>query len=210
MDVEKILERKKFQLMVKRLFDILASGLGLVVLAIPMLIISLIIKLDSEGEVLFKQERVGLNGVPFKIFKFRTMVADAPSKGREITVGADSRITKVGNVLRKAKLDELPQLINVFIGDMSLVGPRPEVPRYVAMYSPEQRSVLMIRPGITDLASIEYRDESKVLAESSDPEKTYVEEIMPHKLKLNAEYIKNLGLFYDIGLIFRTFLAILK
>lgn len=210
MDVEKILERKKFQLVVKRLFDIIASGLGLVVLAIPMLIISLVIKLDSEGEVLFKQERVGLNGVPFKIFKFRTMVADAPSKGREITVGADSRITKVGNILRKAKLDELPQLINVFKGDMSLVGPRPEVPGYVAMYTPEQRSVLKVRPGITDLASIEYRDESKVLAEASDPEKTYIDEIMPHKLKLNMEYIENLGLFYDIGLIFRTFLAILK
>lgn len=210
MDVEKILERKKFQLVVKRLFDIIASGLGLVVLAIPMLIISLVIKLDSEGEVLFKQERVGLNGVPFKIFKFRTMVADAPSKGREITVGADSRITKVGNILRKAKLDELPQLINVFLGDMSLVGPRPEVPGYVAMYTPEQRSVLKVRPGITDLASIEYRDESKVLAEASDPEKTYIDEIMPHKLKLNMEYIENLGLFYDIGLIFRTFLAILK
>lgn len=210
MDVEKILERKKFQLVVKRLFDIIASGLGLVVLAIPMLIISIVIKLDSEGEVLFKQERVGLNGVPFKIFKFRTMVADAPSKGREITVGADSRITKVGNILRKAKLDELPQLINVFKGDMSLVGPRPEVPGYVAMYTPEQRSVLKVRPGITDLASIEYRDESKVLAEASDPEKTYIDEIMPHKLKLNMEYIENLGLFYDIGLIFRTFLAILK
>lgn len=210
MDVEKVLERKKFKLAVKRLFDIFASGLGLVVLAIPMLIISLIIKLDSEGEVLFKQERVGLNGVPFKIFKFRTMVADAPSRGREITVGADSRITKVGNILRKAKLDELPQLINVFMGDMSLVGPRPEVPRYVAMYTPEQRSVLKVRPGITDLASIEYRDESKVLAEASDPDKTYIEEIMPHKLKLNMEYIENLGLFYDIGLIFRTFFAILK
>ena len=210
MDIQRILERKKYSLIAKRAFDIIASTLGLVVLAIPMIIISIIIKIDSKGEVLFKQTRVGKNGENFKIFKFRTMVKDAQSMGRSITVGQDARITRVGSFLRKAKLDELPQLLNVFIGSMSLVGPRPEVPKYVEMYNDEQRKVLAVRPGITDLASIEYRDESKVLAEAEDPDKTYIEEIMPHKLNLNLEYISKMGFFYDIGLIFRTIAVILK
>ncbi len=210
MDIQRILERKKYSLIAKRAFDIIASTLGLIVLAIPMIIISIIIKIDSKGEVLFKQTRVGKNGENFKIFKFRTMVKDAQSMGRSITVGQDARITRVGSFLRKAKLDELPQLLNVFIGSMSLVGPRPEVPKYVEMYNDEQRKVLAVRPGITDLASIEYRDESKVLAEAEDPDKTYIEEIMPHKLNLNLEYISKMGFFYDIGLIFRTIAVILK
>lgn len=210
MDIQRILKRKKYSLIAKRAFDIIASTLGLIVLAIPMIIISIIIKLDSKGEVLFKQTRVGKNGENFKIFKFRTMVKDAQSMGRSITVGQDARITRVGSFLRKAKLDELPQLLNVFIGSMSLVGPRPEVPKYVEMYNDEQRKVLAVRPGITDLASIEYRDESKVLAEAEDPDKTYIEEIMPHKLNLNLEYISKMGFFYDICLIFRTIAVIIK
>lgn len=210
MDIQKILERKKYSLIAKRAFDIIASTLGLIVLAIPMIIISILIKLDSKGEVLFKQTRVGKNGENFKIFKFRTMVKDAQSMGRSITVGEDVRITKVGKFLRKAKLDELPQLLNVFSGDMSLVGPRPEVPKYVELYNDEQRKVLAVRPGITDLASIEYRDESKVLAQSEDPDATYINEIMPHKLDLNLEYISKMGFFYDIGLIFRTIAVIIK
>ncbi|MDO5718294.1 MAG: sugar transferase [Tissierellia bacterium] len=210
MDIDRLLDEKKVQLFVKRIFDIVASGIGLIILFIPMLVIAIFIKLDSKGEILFKQVRVGKNLENFKIFKFRTMVSDAPLKGKSITVGGDRRITKVGSFLRKTKLDEIPQLINVFIGDMSLVGPRPEVPEYVKLYDEDQLNVLKVRPGITDLASIEYRDESRVLAESENPEKAYIEEIMPKKLELNIEYIKNMGLLYDISLIFKTLAAIVK
>lgn len=207
--IERTLIEKKSFLIVKRIFDILSSGLGLIILAIPMLIIALIIKLNDGGDVFFRQVRVGKNQKNFNILKFRTMVEGAPKMGAAITVQGDNRITKVGHFLRKSKLDELPQLINVFRGDMSVVGPRPEVPKYVDMYSDEEKEVLLVRPGITDIASIEYRDESSVLEKALDPEKTYVEEIMPHKLKLNRKYIENMGLLYDIGLIFKTFKAIL-
>lgn len=208
--IDNILNEKRLDLFLKRLFDILASGIGLLVLLIPMVILSIIIATTSKGGVFFKQERVGKGGKPFQILKFRSMVADAPQKGRAITTTNDARITKVGAWIRKYKLDELPQLINVLVGDMSLIGPRPEVMRYVAMYDERQREVLKVKPGITDLASIEYRDESDRLEASKDPEKTYVEEIMPKKLDLNLEYIENFNFFYDIKLIFRTLARIVE
>lgn len=200
----------KSYLFFKRIFDVVSSSIGLIILAIPMLIISLAIKLDDGGSVFFSQKRVGKDFEVFEILKFRTMVEDAPKKGRQITADGDDRITKVGHVLRKLKLDELPQLINVFLGQMSVVGPRPEVPKYVEMYDETQRQVLLIKPGITDLASIKYRSESEILAKAEDPEKVYIEEIMPHKLSLNLEYMEDMSFLYDIKLIFRTFGAIVK
>ena len=153
---------------------------------------------------------MGKGGKVFRIFKFRTMVVDAEAKGLQITVGKDSRITGIGKVLRKTKMDEMPQLINVFLGQMSFVGPRPEVKKYVDMYDDYQKNVLRIKPSITELASIVYRDENEVLAKSENPERTYIEEIMPTKIGLNMQYIKKMGVFYDLKLIFKTFIAILK
>ena len=195
---------KKSTLIVKRIFDIVMAIFGLLVLSPIFLVISLAIKIDSNGPVFFKQIRVGLNGKEFKIFKFRTMVTDAEKKGMQITVGKDSRITKVGAFIRKCKIDEIPQLINVLVGEMSFVGPRPEVPKYVAMYSESDREILKVRPGITDLASIEYRDENEVLGKSKNPEKTYIEEVMPAKIVLNREYISKCSIMYDVLLILRT------
>jgi lipopolysaccharide/colanic/teichoic acid biosynthesis glycosyltransferase len=197
--------------MSKRLFDLLMSTLGLLVLAPIMVLMALAIKWDSPGEVFFRQERVGRFGKPFRIHKFRTMHQAQSSQGLQITVGADARITRVGHVLRRSKLDELPQLIDVWLGDMSLVGPRPEVPRYVALYPDEmRRKILSVRPGITDVASIEYRDESTVLARAADPEHAYVHEVLPHKLALSARYVDNASLLGDVVLIGRTLLAILR
>lgn len=209
-DFDALLKKKKFSLFLKRCFDITASALGLLFLALPFLVIAVIIKATSKGPVFFRQVRVGKDGKEFRIFKFRTMVVDAEKKGMQITVGADSRITGIGKFLRKTKVDELPQLINVFIGQMSFVGPRPEVPKYVNMYTDYQRNVLKIKPGITELASIVYRDENDVLAKSENPEETYINDIMPKKIALNMEYMQKLGLFYDIKLIFMTFAAILR
>ena len=208
LEIDRILERKKMQLIFKRIFDIIFSLLGLIILSPFFLLIAVVIKLDSKGPVFFRQVRVGKNGKEFKIFKFRTMVVGAEKKGMQITVDKDSRITKVGRYLRKFKLDEFPQLINVLIGDMSFVGPRPEVPKYVALYDERQRSVLKVKPGITDIASIEYKDENKLLSKNGDPEKIYVKEIMPHKLKLNMEYIRNISIVNDIKLIFKTVFGI--
>ncbi len=202
--IDKRLHEKRIQLFFKRLFDIIMSLFGLLVLSVPLIIISIIIKLTSEGPVFYRQVRVKRNGENFNIFKFRTMVVDADKKGMLITVGKDNRITGIGRFLRKTKVDELPQLINVLIGDMSFVGPRPEVRKYVDMYDEYQLNVLKIRPGITDLASIKYRDESSLLGESGDPEKTYIEEIMQKKLEINLEYIQNISFFNDIRLIFMT------
>lgn len=195
---------------VKRTFDVVMSSIGLIVLSPFFLIISLLIKMDSKGPVLFKQERVGRYEKNFKILKFRTMVTDAEKKGAQITIGRDSRITKVGHLLRKSKLDELPQLINVFKGDMSLVGPRPEVPKYTQYYNKVQKKIFEIRPGITDYASIKYRDENEILALSSEPEKTYIEEIMVDKLKLNLDYLQKRSLLTDIKIIFGTLYRIVK
>lgn len=209
-DFDALMKKKRAALFFKRCFDIVASAFGLLFLAIPFLFVAVAIRCTSKGPVYFRQERVGKNGKTFRIFKFRTMVTDAESKGLQITVGGDARITKVGALLRKTKIDELPQLINVLLGQMSFVGPRPEVPRYVEMYSEYQKNVLRIRPGITELASIIYRDENDILAASEDPEKAYVEEIMPKKIELNMEYMKKMNVFYDIKLIFMTFAAVLR
>jgi len=197
--------------MSKRLFDLLMSSLGLLILGPALLVIALLIKLDSPGPVFFRQARVGRFGKLFRIHKFRTMRHDPSGQGLQITVGADSRITRVGHYLRGSKLDELPQLLDVWLGSMSLVGPRPEVPRYVAHYSPAMREkVLSVRPGITDIASIEYRDESAVLARAQDPEQAYINEVMPQKLALAASYVDQASVWLDIKLICRTIMAIVR
>ena len=195
--------------MAKRLFDIVFAGLGLLLLSPLLLAIAAWIKLDSAGPVLFRQERVGRFGVPFRIRKFRTMREDAPSLGPQLTVGADPRITRVGRRLREAKLDELPQLIDVLVGAMSFVGPRPEVPRYVAKYPAALRDkVLSVRPGITDPASIEYRDESALLARAADPERVYVEQVLPAKLQFAAQYVDQMSLRTDVRVIAATLRAL--
>jgi len=188
----------------KRLFDILFS-LVLIILLLPLFFfISFWIIFDSSGGIIFKQKRVGLLGKEFFIYKFRTMRPDDGSQ-LQITVGSrDPRITKVGYYLRRYKLDELPQLFNVLKGDMSVVGPRPEVPKYVALYNDEQRAVLSVKPGITDLASIQYFEESDLIAMSDRPEETYIETIMPEKLRLNLEYIQRASLMMDIKIILKT------
>lgn len=191
---------------IKRIFDIVCSGLGLIILSPFLLFVAIRIKMGSDGPVFFKQIRVGEKGKEFKILKFRTMVVDAEKLGRQITVGNDNRITKIGAFLRKYKIDELPQLINVFKGDMSLVGPRPEVPRYVNMYTEEQRKVLDVKPGITDLASIRYRDENELLGQAENPDEFYINTIMPDKLALNVEYINKSNIFLDIYIILKTIL----
>lgn len=194
----------------KRAFDILFSGLGLILLSPLFLIIAIWIKLDSPGPVFYRQVRVGRYGKHFRIFKFRSMRVGADS-GSLITVGGhDPRITRSGYFIRKFKLDEFPQLINVFIGDMSLVGPRPEVPKYVALYTPEQLHVLDVRPGITDIASIRYVNENELLEKADDPDKYYIEVVMQDKLALNLQYVATQSFWGDIKLIFKTFASIFK
>jgi len=195
---------------VKRLFDIIASGLGLLVLTPLFLILAVWIKLDSKGPVFYRQVRVGRNNKDFRIFKFRSMRMGS-DKGSLVTIGGhDPRITKSGYFIRKFKFDELPQLINVFVGDMSLVGPRPEVRHYVNYWTSEQMHVLDVRPGITDPASIKFRNENELMEQAEDPEKYYIEVIMQEKLKLYLEYVNNHSFFGDIGLIFKTFWVIVK
>ena len=192
----------------KRLFDMVCAALGLLVSSPVLLVCALLVGLTSPGGVLFRQERVGKDGVPFTIYKFRTMRKD--NAGLKISTSGDSRITPVGRVLRKAKLDELPQLWNVLKGDMSFVGPRPEVADYVSLYTPYQRQVLLVRPGITGLASIRFRNENDLLTASDDPNRTYIEQIMPRKIDLDLEYIPHASVFYDIKLIFQTFAVVIK
>ncbi len=195
--------------MAKRLFDIVCAGLGLLLLSPLLLVVAVWVKLDSRGPVMFRQERVGRFGVPFRIHKFRTMRVDAPSLGPQITVGDDARITRSGRWLRATKVDELPQLWDVLRGAMSLVGPRPEVPRYVALYPDALRDVVLsVRPGITDPASLSFRNESELLARAADPEREYVEVVMPMKLGLAADYVRNASLAGDIRLILATLGAI--
>lgn len=197
--------------MAKRWFDLLASGLGLVLLAPLLLVLAVWIKLDSKGPVFFRQERVGRDGKLFRIHKFRTMVTDAERRGLQITVGADARVTRVGQWMRKYKLDELPQLLDVWLGQMSLVGPRPEVPRYVACYPADVRDlVLSVRPGITDRASIEFKDENEILARAADPNKAYIEQVLPIKLAFYQEYVKNRSFIGDIALIFKTIFSLIR
>ncbi|MBS1543392.1 MAG: sugar transferase [Bacteroidetes bacterium] len=196
--------------MAKRLFDLAVAVAGLVLLAPFFLIIALLIKANSEGPVFYLQERVGLNGTIFKLFKFRTMKVNA-DKGNAITVGSrDPRITTVGYFLRKFKLDELPQLINVAKGDMSLVGPRPELKKFVDMYDNQQRTVLSVRPGITDYASIQFRNENELLEGKPDPIQYYITDILPLKLKLNQQYIRDQSLWVDLRIILKTVFLIFR
>lgn len=191
--------------MLKRIFDFVAACAGLFVLSPVLLLVALWIKLDSPGPVLFRQKRVGRHGQPFNILKFRTMVVAAEAQGLSITTHADQRITRAGSVLRKCKLDELPQLYNVLAGEMSLVGPRPEVPKYVALYPETARvAILSVRPGITDNASIEFSDESSLLRDSADPERMYVEEILPRKIALYLDYVAAQSFWLDLSLIGKT------
>ena len=196
-------------LALKRLFDIAASAIGLLLLAPVLLGIAVWIKRDSPGPVFFRQQRIGRHGQPFRIYKFRSMRQD--NAGLQITVGADDRITRSGHFIRAYKLDELPQLINVLLGDMSIVGPRPEVPRYVALYPADVRAeVLSVRPGITDLASVQYRSESTLLAQSSNPEQTYVDTILPAKLALCRQYVRERSFWLDLRIIGMTLGILLK
>ncbi|MCC6180697.1 MAG: sugar transferase [Bacteroidia bacterium] len=195
--------------MLKRLFDIIASLFGLLILSPLFILIALLIVLGSGFPVFYLQIRVGKNNQDFKLFKFRTMRKDSDKKGLLTVGGRDPRVTSIGYYLRKFKLDELPQLFNVIIGTMSLVGPRPEVRKYVNLYTTEQQKVLKAKPGITDYASIEYFSENELLAQSNNPEKTYIEEIMPAKLKLNQRYINEQGILTDIKIILKTIAKII-
>lgn len=195
--------------MTKRLFDILVTLMIGVVLFPIALIVSLMILLEGGGGVFFKQERIGLHGKPFYLWKFRTMKKNSEERG-QLTIGMkDDRITKLGIFLRKYKLDEIPQLLNVLTGEMSLVGPRPEVKKYVDLYNEEQRKILNAKPGITDYASLEYFKENEILGNAQDPEKAYIEEIMPHKLRINQKFLRSSGLSQDINVLYLTALRIL-
>ncbi|HBH54824.1 MAG TPA: sugar transferase [Planctomycetaceae bacterium] len=189
---------------IKRAFDLVVSFCGLLVLSPVMLICAVLVWLTSEGPVFFRQERMGRNGKPFHILKFRSMVQNAPSLGGALTAGRDPRVTRVGAFLRKTKLDELPQLINVFKGEMSFVGPRPEVRKYVEKYPEDYAELLRVRPGITDIASLKYRHETEILGQYPDPEKAYVEVVLPDKIALGKEYIRRSSLWLDLKLILMT------
>ena len=194
----------------KRTFDLIASSLGLLLLSPLFLMLAIWIKIDSEGPVFYRQVRVGKGNRYFRLFKFRSMRVGSDRKGLITVGGRDPRVTRSGYYIRKYKLDELPQLINVFTGDMSLVGPRPEVRKYVDLYTPEQMHVLDVRPGITDPASIRYRNENELLAQVEDPDRYYVEVIMQDKLQLNLEYVEKQSFRFDLQLIFKTFSEIIR
>lgn len=193
-----------------RLFDIVFSGIGLILLSPLFLILYILIRMESKGGGFYSQERIGRNGKPFHLYKFRSMRKDADKLGLITVGGRDPRITHMGYFIRKYKLDELPQLWNVFIGDMSLVGPRPEVRKYTDLYTKEQRRVLSVRPGITDWASIEYVDENEILGKADDPDKAYVEQIMPDKIRYNMRWIDNQGIGEYFKIIFTTFWRIVR
>lgn len=205
----KILKKKPLGLFCKRLFDILVSFLFIILLSPVMLGISIWIKLDSKGPVMFRQVRITTGGREFRIFKFRTMVTDAEKLGTQVTVGEDPRITRSGHLLRKFRLDEIPQLFNVLAGDMSFVGTRPEVPRYVEQYTPEMWATLLLPAGITSEASIRYKDEAKLLEEAEDADRVYVEQVLPEKMKYNLDYMRQFQFWRDIKLMFDTVFAVL-
>ena len=188
----------------KRLFDVVVAGLALFVLAVPLAVLAFAVRLGSRGPALFTQVRVGRRGRTFRILKLRTMIHDAASFGPPVTAAGDARVTPLGRILRRYKLDELPQLWNVFVGDMSFVGPRPEVPRFVAMYSPADRIVLDVRPGITDPASLRLRDEEDLLGRFADRERAYLEVLLPLKLELQRDYLAHQSFVGDVALILRT------
>ena len=193
----------------KRSFDIVMSGLGLLLLSPLFLIVAILIKLDSRGGVFFKHERIGRHLKPFKVYKFRTMIHNADAHGPALTVGHDTRITSLGKLLRRRKIDELPQLINVFKGEMSLVGPRPEIRRYVDIYREEYQHILQVRPGITDAASLRYSDEASLLGRTADPERHYVDVVLPEKLRLSKAYVGEASFLRDIKLICSTLLHLI-
>lgn len=203
------LQKKKVSMFLKRVMDLVGGLILLILLAIPMIIISIMIKLDSEGPVFYRQERVTTYGKHFKIHKFRTMVSNADKIGSTVTVGNDSRITKVGAKLRGCRLDELPQVLDLISGNMSFVGTRPEAVKYVEQYKPEYMATLLLPAGITSEASIRYKDEAELLDAASDVDKTYIEEVLPGKMKYNLDSIKNFSFFGDIATMFRTVLAVL-
>jgi lipopolysaccharide/colanic/teichoic acid biosynthesis glycosyltransferase len=188
----------------KRLFDVVVSSAGMVLLSPVFLAIALVIKLKDRGPVFYRAKRIGRLGKPFRLLKFRTMVVNADKIGGPSTADDDPRITRVGKFLRKHKLDELPQLINVLLGEMSLVGPRPEVAQYVEMFTEEEKEILSVRPGITDWASLWNRDEGALLAGSPDPERTYLERIRPEKIRLQLEYVRKRDFWVDLAILFRT------
>lgn len=197
--------------MLKRFFDLSTSAIAIALIWPILLLISIWIKLDSSGPVFFRQERVGRHGITFRIFKFRTMTVDAEKKGLQLTVGGDNRVTRAGKFLRKTKLDELPQLFDVLIGNMSIVGPRPEVPKYIDQYPASiRKQVLSVRPGITDRASIEFRNENEILSNSADPEKSYINEILPIKQKYYIEYVNKNSFLGDLKIIWETAFAIIS
>lgn len=203
------LQKKKVSMFLKRVMDLVGGLILLILLAIPMIVISIMIKLDSEGPVFYRQERVTSYGKHFKIHKFRTMVSNADKIGSTVTVGNDSRITKVGAKLRGCRLDELPQVLDLISGNMSFVGTRPEAVKYVKQYKSEYMATLLLPAGITSEASIRYKDEAELLDAASDVDKTYIEEVLPGKMKYNLDSIKNFSFFGDIATMFRTVLAVL-
>lgn len=199
-----ILEKKRASLIFKRAFDLFVSVILLVFLIIPIIVIAIAVKCDSKGPVMFRQERVTKYGRHFRIYKFRTMVVNAESLGSMVTTDSDSRVTRIGRKLRKYRLDELPQVFNVLGGSMTVVGTRPEVPKYVDMYEDSYYATLLLPAGITSLASIMYKDEEKLLASNEDPDEVYIGQILPEKMKYNLEYLENFGFLSDIGLMFKT------
>lgn len=204
-----MLSKHRFSLGAKRVFDVVVSALILLILSPFLLILALAVKLDSPGPVFYRQVRVGRYNQDFKIYKFRTMVQNADKIGPPLTMGKDPRITHVGSLIRKLRLDEFSQLLNVLDGSMSLVGPRPEVRRYVDAYTPEYMATLLIRPGITATSSIAFKDEDKLLNSGGDPEKIYVEKILPPKMTLNLEYMKHISVLHDIKIMFQTVAAVI-
>ena len=204
------LSKKRTSMAVKRIFDVVVSAVLLVLLSPVILVLAIWIKADSKGPVFFRQERITQYGRKFRIFKFRTMVNDADKKGSLVTVGGDSRITKVGSVIRKYRLDEIPQLINVLRGEMTFVGTRPEVEKYVMAYTPAMMATLLMPAGITSEASIKYKDEDRLLENADDVDFTYIHKVLPGKMKYNLRYLKRFSVFTDIRLCIETVLAVLK
>ena len=205
-----ILKRKKVSLFMKRLFDLVFGLLFLVVFGPGLLIIGVLIKIDSKGPIMFRQVRVTQYGRQFRIFKFRTMVKAAEEIGAQITTKDDSRITKVGKVLRKYRIDEFPQILNIISGDMSFVGTRPEVPKYVERYSEEMRATLLLPAGVTSEASVEFKDEEEILTNADDVDKTYTEDVLPEKMKINLQSIEYFGFFSELKVLARTVWAMVK
>lgn len=203
-----IIKKRQMSLKIKRLFDIVVASIMLMFLAVPMLVIAVCIKLDSRGPVFFRQERVTQYGRIFCIYKFRTMVVDAPKLGASVTVDNDDRITRVGKVLRKIRADEFPQVFNIINGDMTLVGTRPEVPEYVKKYTKEMYATLLLPAGLTSRTSIAYKDEDKILAGAADPDEAYVKEVLPAKMKYNLEALKKFGFVEDCRVLWDTFTSV--